>query len=116
VCVMGFSEIGSLELFAWADLPEPLPSASSSKDCRHKSQHLAGLIFFITYLTSSVGNHLDNNYLKDQEKPLIISFFFFLEPHLQSILLWLLWRWGDGSCLPWLALNCNPPNVSLPSS
>jgi hypothetical protein len=39
-----------------------------------------------------------------------------LEPHLQFILLWLLWRWGLTHYLPALALNHNPPNLSLPSS
>jgi hypothetical protein len=32
-----------------------------------------------------------------------------LEPHLQSIRLWLFWRWGFGSCLPGLGLNFNLP-------
>jgi hypothetical protein len=31
-----------------------------------------------------------------------------LEPHLQSILLWLFWRWGLTNYLPGLALNHNP--------
>jgi hypothetical protein len=39
-----------------------------------------------------------------------------LEPHLQSILLWLFWRWGFWNYLPGLALNRNPPDLSLPSS
>jgi hypothetical protein len=34
-----------------------------------------------------------------------------LEPLLQSILLWLFWNY-----LPWLALNHDSPNLSLPSS
>jgi hypothetical protein len=39
-----------------------------------------------------------------------------LEPHLYSILLWLLWRWGLMNYLLDLALNQDPPNVSLPNS
>jgi hypothetical protein len=39
-----------------------------------------------------------------------------LEPHLQSILLWLFWRWYFMNYLPLLALNCDPPDLSLPSS
>jgi hypothetical protein len=39
-----------------------------------------------------------------------------LEPQLQSILLWLLWRWGLMNYLPELASNLNPPDLSLPSS
>jgi hypothetical protein len=39
------------------------------------------------------------------------------EPHLQSILLWLFCRWSWGAqYLPGLALNCDPPHLSLPSS
>jgi hypothetical protein len=37
------------------------------------------------------------------------------EPHFQSILLWLLWRWIV-SYLPRLTSNRDPPNLSLPSS
>jgi hypothetical protein len=39
-----------------------------------------------------------------------------LEPHLQSVLLWLFRRWGLSNYLPRLALNCNPPDLSLPNS
>jgi hypothetical protein len=40
-----------------------------------------------------------------------------LEPHLQAILLWLFWRWGGlRNCLSGLALNLDPPHLSLPSS
>jgi hypothetical protein len=40
-----------------------------------------------------------------------------LEPHLQSILFWLFWRWGGlMNYLPWLALNQDPPDLSLSSS
>jgi hypothetical protein len=39
-----------------------------------------------------------------------------LEPHLQSILLCLFWRWGLANSLPWQASNLNPPNFSLLSS
>jgi hypothetical protein len=39
-----------------------------------------------------------------------------LEPHLQSILLWLFWRWCLANCLPSLASNFDPPHISLPSS
>jgi hypothetical protein len=39
-----------------------------------------------------------------------------LEPYLQSILAWLLWRWSLVSYLPGLALNCDLPNLSLSSS
>jgi hypothetical protein len=42
-----------------------------------------------------------------------------LEPHLQSILRWLFGRWGGGglwSYLPGLALNLDPPDLSLTSS
>jgi hypothetical protein len=41
------------------------------------------------------------------------------EPHLQFILLWLFWRWWWGfltNYLPRLALNCDPPDLSLSSS
>jgi hypothetical protein len=39
-----------------------------------------------------------------------------LEPHLQSILLWLFWKWGLPNCFPWLASNRNLPSLSLPCS
>jgi hypothetical protein len=39
-----------------------------------------------------------------------------LEAHLQHILFWLFWRWALVNCFPWLALNYNLPNLSLPSS
>jgi hypothetical protein len=39
-----------------------------------------------------------------------------LEAHLESILLWLFWRRGLVNYLPRLALNYDPPNLSLPSS
>jgi hypothetical protein len=39
-----------------------------------------------------------------------------LEPHLQSILLWLLWNWGLLKYLLRLALNHHPPNLNLPSN
>jgi hypothetical protein len=39
-----------------------------------------------------------------------------LETHLQPILLWLLWRWGPEKYLPGLALNHQPPDLSLPSN
>jgi hypothetical protein len=39
-----------------------------------------------------------------------------LEPLLQSILLWLFWRWGLLEYLPRFASNLNPLNLSLPSS
>jgi hypothetical protein len=40
-----------------------------------------------------------------------------LEPHLQSILLWLFWRWGLEDFFAWAGpLNYDPPNLSLPSS
>jgi hypothetical protein len=35
---------------------------------------------------------------------------------LQTILLWLFWRWGLRSYLSGLALNSDPPNLSLLSS
>jgi hypothetical protein len=35
-----------------------------------------------------------------------------LEPHLQSILFWIFWRWVSGTEL---ASNLNPPNLSLPN-
>jgi hypothetical protein len=35
-----------------------------------------------------------------------------LEPHLQSILLWLFLRWGLVNSLLWLASNLDSPNVS----
>jgi hypothetical protein len=41
---------------------------------------------------------------------------FSLEPHLRSILLWFIWRWSLENYLPGLALNCDPPDLSLPSS
>jgi hypothetical protein len=31
-------------------------------------------------------------------------------------LLWLFWRCGLSTCLPWLASNCDPPDLSLPGS
>jgi hypothetical protein len=34
-------------------------------------------------------------------------------PHLQSILLWLFWRWGFTNSLPRLALNHDLPDLSL---
>jgi hypothetical protein len=36
-----------------------------------------------------------------------------LEPHLQSILLWLFWRWVLKNYLPRLASNQDPPDTSL---
>jgi hypothetical protein len=39
-----------------------------------------------------------------------------LEPHLQSILLWLFGRWDFAIYLLRLALNHDPPYLSLPSS
>jgi hypothetical protein len=39
-----------------------------------------------------------------------------LEPLLQSILHWLFWRWGLKNYLSGLASNCDPPDLSLPSS
>jgi hypothetical protein len=39
-----------------------------------------------------------------------------LKPHLQSILLWLFWRWGLAIYLHGLALNLDPPNLSLTNS
>jgi hypothetical protein len=39
-----------------------------------------------------------------------------LKPHLQSILLWLFWRWGLVNHLPRLAPSWYSPDVSLPSS
>jgi hypothetical protein len=39
-----------------------------------------------------------------------------LEPNCQSILFWLFWKWSPVNYLPGLALNLNPPNLSLPSS
>jgi hypothetical protein len=38
-----------------------------------------------------------------------------IKTQLQSIVLWLFWRWGLENYLPWLVLNCNPPNLSLSS-
>jgi hypothetical protein len=39
-----------------------------------------------------------------------------LEPHLQSILLWLFLSWGLENYLPALAWNCDSPDLSLPCS
>jgi hypothetical protein len=39
-----------------------------------------------------------------------------LEPLLQFILLWVFWRWGLVNYLSRLALNCDPLQLSLPSS
>jgi hypothetical protein len=39
-----------------------------------------------------------------------------LEPHLQSILLWLFWRWDLANYLPGLAWKHASPDLSLPSS
>jgi hypothetical protein len=36
--------------------------------------------------------------------------------HLQSILLWLFWRWGIENYFSRLALNCDSPNFNHPSS
>jgi hypothetical protein len=36
-----------------------------------------------------------------------------LEPHLQSILLWLFWRWGLPNYFPRLVLNLNSPDLSF---
>jgi hypothetical protein len=37
-----------------------------------------------------------------------------LEPHFQSSLFWLFWRWGNlSNYLSRLASNCNPPDLSL---
>jgi hypothetical protein len=38
-----------------------------------------------------------------------------LELHLQSILLWLFWKWGCTIYLPGLASNRNLPDLSLPN-
>jgi hypothetical protein len=38
------------------------------------------------------------------------------ESYLQSILLWLFWRWGLVNYLPRLALNCNLPNLTFPNN
>jgi hypothetical protein len=38
-----------------------------------------------------------------------------LEPHLQSILHWLSWRWALSNYLPRLASNLDSPNLSLPN-
>jgi hypothetical protein len=37
-----------------------------------------------------------------------------LETHLQSILLWLFWRWGFRNYLPGLVLNWDPPDLKPP--
>jgi hypothetical protein len=39
-----------------------------------------------------------------------------LEPHPQSILLWLFWRWCLRKFLSWLVLNLDLPDLSFPSS
>jgi hypothetical protein len=39
-----------------------------------------------------------------------------LVPQLQFILLCLFWRWGLKNYFPELAWNCDPPNLTLPSS
>jgi hypothetical protein len=39
-----------------------------------------------------------------------------LDPHLQSILLWLFWRWSFLNYWPRLALNLDPAYLNLPSS
>jgi hypothetical protein len=39
-----------------------------------------------------------------------------LETHFQTILLWLFWRWDLANYLPGLALNLDPPCISLPSN
>jgi hypothetical protein len=38
-----------------------------------------------------------------------------LDPHLQSILLWLIWKWDLTNYLP-VASTCDSPDLSLPSS
>jgi hypothetical protein len=37
-----------------------------------------------------------------------------LEPHLQSILIWLFWRWNLTNCLSGLASNHSPSDLSFP--
>jgi hypothetical protein len=37
------------------------------------------------------------------------------KPHLQSVLLWLFWRWGTHKLFVQASLNCNPPDLSLPN-
>jgi hypothetical protein len=39
-----------------------------------------------------------------------------LEPHLQSILLWLVWRHGLVNYLPELVSNYDSPDLSLPKN
>jgi hypothetical protein len=39
-----------------------------------------------------------------------------LEPHLQSILLWLFWKWSLVNCFSRLSSNLDLPTVSFPSS
>jgi hypothetical protein len=36
-----------------------------------------------------------------------------LKPHLQSIFLWLFWRWGLVYYLPGLTSNLDPPDLNL---
>jgi hypothetical protein len=39
-----------------------------------------------------------------------------IDPHFQSILFWLFWRWGVVNYLPGLVSNHDPPDLSLPRS
>jgi hypothetical protein len=41
---------------------------------------------------------------------------YLFEPHRQSILLWLFWKWDLANYLPRLALNHDPPDLSFLSS
>jgi hypothetical protein len=36
-----------------------------------------------------------------------------LVPHLQSILVWLFWKWSLMDCLPCLTSNLDPPDLSV---
>jgi hypothetical protein len=73
----------------------------------HKLYPYTGFFLFVGLSLFLVGLRFELRALHLQNRP--------LEPHLQSILLWLFWRWDLVNYLPWLALNCNPPNLSLPS-
>jgi hypothetical protein len=39
-----------------------------------------------------------------------------LVPHLQAILLWLIWRWRSPELFAWASLSHDPPDLSLPNS
>jgi hypothetical protein len=60
------------------------------------------------FFLAELGFELRGSCLQTGALPLVLS--------LQSILLWLFWRWGLLNYLPGLASNDKPPDLSLLSS